>query len=592
MSMRQWQEVQALPWQECLIYSDVLLASLLERNRYINVILPLKLGWEPFYLLSEGVQAKVGDRALVPFAGRSYLAVVSEVGVAPDSSVRNVREIYGLQEYKDKILPSEIAFWRSLAQYYMCSVGEVYKAAYPSVKDESVRVRKKETAFVAPCAALEGLGSGAAELSSQLRAYLGGTKPVLLSADDSEAVLLDAALYIINKGKNVLWLVPEIKLGKALEERVRSAVGSALIVWGSNITPAKKREAARVVRSGAPYVVLGTRSSLFLPHHDLGLAIVQEEHEMSYKQSSPAPRYNGRDAAVMLALHHKAAVVLESRTPSFESMLNAMTGKYHRVSSLTPENVQWDIVDTRAELFKNGMKGELSVKLMQAVAECQADCDSCQGDGFAFYKPRRAAFPKMEQLLPELRAAFGDNVFVTDDLVTKPIPEGVRMLGIFGTDALLSRQDFRADERYIQMVGQAMEQCGSSLKRIVIQTKSGSHPVLEAIASHNTDSYLRSLMTERREFSYPPFSRIVDIVFHDEYADRMSRKMSELMMRINSVFGSSIVAPMLVPGYGLRVILYRDVHLTSRKLTLQSIVEDFERTAKYASHMHFDVDPQ
>lgn len=581
----------------------------MDSKRYINVILPLKLGWEPFYSLpSDSEDAQVGDRVLVRFAGRSYLGVVSDVGKIPPAGMK-VQEAFGLAPHKDKVSRDEIRYWRALAEYYMCCVGEVYKVAYPSVKDESVRTRKKESAFVAP---MDSVCSLPFEFS------LSAGKPMLLRSASSLEYMLEMCRRSIAEGRNVLWLVPEVKLSKYLQERVREALGTALVVWGSNITPAKKREVVRwvrgeetvasveatasaadlnSVRSGA-YVVLGTRSSLLLPHHDLGLVLVQEEHEASYKQTSPAPRYNGRDAAVILAGIHGARVVLESKTPSFESILNALSGKYEMFSEGNSfcEMTDLRIVDTRAELFKNGMRGDMSFKMLEAARNPEL---KTRGLVPAFYKPRRAAFPKLEELTVQLQAECGADVFVTDDLIENPLPESVGMLGFFGSDALLGRQDFRADERLIQTVMQSVEQ--SKANTVVIHTRDASHPVFKALASGDVSA----LLSERREFGYPPFTRIVDIVVRDDFEERSARMISALASHLyasgfasvglpasGSGAGSGSVSVIPMPGYGIRVILPRDRMLQTRKQTLRSLVDSFEKSSKYPSHIHFDVDPQ
>lgn len=520
----------------------------------------------------------MGDRALVPFAGHSYLSVVSAVDVTPGEGIRNVLPIYGIQDYKDRILPSEIDFWRTVARYYMCTVGEVYKVAYPSAKDETVRSsRRKEKPWRGVNAAAAAMPAGALSLADRVMAALSPSKPVLLSAPESWEVMLEVCRRYAVEGRNVIWLVPEIKLGRAMAERAEEVLGSCLLVWGANITAARKREAARTVRSGRPYVVMGTRSSLFLPYSSADLVIVQEEHDMSYKQTSPAPRYNGRDAAVLLASKLGASVLLESAVPSFESLLNAINGKYLRVEAASVAGPAWDIVDTRAELFKNGMRGELSVRLLNAAL-------SCKDALVAFYKPRRAAFPKTEKLLPELQVALGEDVFLTDDIIAKPLPEGCAVLGIFGADAMLSRQDFRADERFIQTVMQAVAQCGSSLRKVTVQTREASHPVFASLVSGN----VAALLSERREFGYPPFTRIVDICFRDNVAGRQARMTDALC---KSLMSAGFTGFLPVPETGVRLILPKDRSLAVRKEALQRLVTDFEKTNRYAGHIFFDVDP-
>lgn len=133
---------------------------------------------------------------------------------------------------------------------------------------------------------------------------------------------------MIATGKQVLYLLPEIALTTHIIERLRLYFGANIGVYHSRFNDNERVEVWQKVQNNEYKVVLGARSSVFLPFHDLGLIIVDEEHESSYKQFDPAPRYNARDAAIVLAAMHGAKVLLGSATPSFESYYNARTHKY------------------------------------------------------------------------------------------------------------------------------------------------------------------------------------------------------------------------------------------------------------------------
>lgn len=133
---------------------------------------------------------------------------------------------------------------------------------------------------------------------------------------------------MINSGRQVLYLLPEIALTTHIIERLRMYFGANIGVYHSRFNDAERVEVWQKVLNNEYKVVLGARSSVFLPFHDLGLIIVDEEHETSYKQFDPAPRYNARDAAIFLANMHGGKVLLGSATPSFESYYNARTHKY------------------------------------------------------------------------------------------------------------------------------------------------------------------------------------------------------------------------------------------------------------------------
>ena len=174
-------------------------------------------------------------------------------------------------------------------------------------------------------------------------------------------VYLKLARETLEAGRSVLYLVPEIALSRQLEERIRSVFPDVLL-FHSAVSPVRKREIAAILRKGRPAIVLGTRSALFLPHHDLGLIVVDEEHDTSYKQDAPAPRYNGRDTAIMLAGIHGAQVVLGSATPSLESLYNAENGRFAHVvlkeRFYHGEQPEVRVIDTVAERKKRGMVGQ------------------------------------------------------------------------------------------------------------------------------------------------------------------------------------------------------------------------------------------
>jgi primosomal protein N' (replication factor Y) len=133
---------------------------------------------------------------------------------------------------------------------------------------------------------------------------------------------------MINSGRQVLYLLPEIALTTHIIERLRMYFGADIGVYHSRFNDSERVEVWQKVLNHEYKVVLGARSSVFLPFNDLGLIIVDEEHETSYKQYDPAPRYNARDAAIFLANMHAGKVLLGSATPSFESYYNARMHKY------------------------------------------------------------------------------------------------------------------------------------------------------------------------------------------------------------------------------------------------------------------------
>lgn len=178
---------------------------------------------------------------------------------------------------------------------------------------------------------------------------------------------------IVKHGRQVLYMLPEIALTAQIIRRLQKYFGGYIAIYHSKFNQNERFEIWNKIRSGETKVVLGARSSLFLPFRDLGLVVVDEEHDPSYKQQEPAPRYHGRDAAIYYASLFNAKVVLGSATPSLESYFNAQSGKYGLVK-LTERfgNVQMpaiQIVDVKTIITKEKDKVILSPQLLQAIEE-------------------------------------------------------------------------------------------------------------------------------------------------------------------------------------------------------------------------------
>lgn len=434
---------------------------------YISVILPLKLEWEPCYASMEEVDA--GDRVRVMFAGKEYLGVVSETAVKPDVDASKIKTIMSVERSLARVTSREIMLWRQVASYYMCSVGEVYKAAYPlqkvsseevlarkaarlekrqkAVKEAEIRKLKMITARLEKKqillsrakrqdikekysseirrlqdeldlistgvhrqritgredTAVQIPGSGTAltdaqtEAADAAREAFGKRKTVLLkgvTGSGKTEIYIKLASEALSKGKNVLYLVPEIALGRQLEYRLEDTFKDMLMVFHSGESAARRTEVAARTRDSR-YIVLGTRSAIFLPHNNLGLIIVDEEHDSSYKQDSPAPRYNGRDTAVMLGAIHSCPVLLGSATPSLESLYNCITGKYSLIE--LPQrfhgapDAEVEIIDTVAERKKNGMRGSFSLKLIFKIKETLQ-----KGEQVIILRSRRSFSPVLQ----------------------------------------------------------------------------------------------------------------------------------------------------------------------------------------------------
>lgn len=394
----------------------MIILAVMEGKRYIKVVVPLRLDWQPYYLLPDGMDVRRGSRIKVSFAGRSYSGVVWETDCPAPSKETNVRYADAAEPLPD-ITENELKLWKFIADYYLCTIGEVYKIACPKgiVRyDRSAKLAKLRESLDDKIAKADAARDGTkkkaalqeaiANLQSQI-ALLDDTLPwepvqTKLSKAQTEALgairkafidgrpaLLDGVtgsgkteVYItlasetLAQGRNALILVPEIALSGQLEARLQAYFGPRLYTYHSAETAVQRSIVTDAVRK-KPYVVLGTRSAIFLPHTNLGLVVVDEEHDGAYKQDS-APRYNGRDCAAVLASLHSARFLLGSATPSLETLYNCNTGKYARISLkeryFGSSAAKVEIVDTTAEYKKNGMVGSFSRKLADQIKKTLA----------------------------------------------------------------------------------------------------------------------------------------------------------------------------------------------------------------------------
>ena len=199
------------------------------------------------------------------------------------------------------------------------------------------------------------------------------------------------------KGQQVLYLLPEIALTTQLVTRLQNYFGEQVAVFHSKYSAHERVEVYNQVlnNSAKAKIILGARSSIFLPFNDLGLIIVDEEHESSFKQFDPAPRYHARDVAVVLASIFKAKTLLGSATPSIESYHNAQENKYGLVEiNRRYNNVQLpdiELVDIKDKQKRKKMKGHFSDRLIEEMTEAIAD-----GHQIILFQNRRGYSPIVE----------------------------------------------------------------------------------------------------------------------------------------------------------------------------------------------------
>ena len=487
----------------------------LQVKYFITAILPLKLEWEPWYYTDRPLER--GTRIRVKLAGKEYIAVVDGIFGHPGIDEGKIRSIEKVEEGLARITSEELKLWHFISEYYMCTLGEVYKTAYPAVKTvvEARKPRKKNTEDKEDNLITE-------------RLVFNDERPVLLVAPNRSSTYKDLIEKKLKEGKDILYLSPSAPALSYTQIRdISSSVRSTV---------------------SEPRVIFGRKSALFLPYAKLGLIIVDEEADISYKQNSPAPRYNGRDVAVMLAGIHGADIVLGSSSPSLESIYNVNSGKY-RLIEYQGNKCPVDLIDTTREARKNGMEGDLSKKLLAIKEQVEVG-------------KKKMLIVESWELGKALRLKLDKYAAVA----------------VLHFEFLLSRQDFRADEKALRLI----ERLRSEARRLVIQTKDASHPVFSGRAD---------LMAERKEFNLPPFRRQINIIIKDFNRERLDKLSGELSNIIAGNGFSGSVSERADNTFSFSIFLAKDKSLGPDKKKIARIISDFETSRKYSGHITINVDP-
>lgn len=454
--------------------------------RYADILLPLA---QPTYSFSvpEGVEIGVGDAVAVQFGPRNtYTGIVWRLhDRRPD--VKRVKSI-GRRLYDYPLVDeAQMRLWEWMAEYYMCSLGEVMRMALPSMikpqgsseedfRAEEFQPRKESYLGLAPQwqdrAALKAECERIARRAPRRKALLeaiadfpkeslnsyGEMPRRLVDCDSAMLAALRKAGYIsvverersveqvrekmfrlpelttqqatalsqieqswgqgrnvhllhgitgsgktevyihliakaLSEEKDVLLLLPEIALTSQLIERLERVFGSRVTAYHSKLSNLRRTEIyLRMMRSRGGELVVGARSALFLPFKRLGVVVVDEEHDSSYKQSDTAPRYNGRDCATILASMHGAKTLLSSATPSLESYANSQWGKYgysrltERYGEARPPRII--LSETMRSVKRGERKAHFNQPLLRAISEALE-----RGEQVMLFQNRRGFSP-------------------------------------------------------------------------------------------------------------------------------------------------------------------------------------------------------
>lgn len=661
-------------------------------GKYADVIIPLKFKDSVTYSIPESMDGKitVGSIVKVTVVGRPYTAVVIRIKDTPDLELSRIRPVSSVVDIRP-VTDANMKFLQQIASYYMCSLGEAFRFAAPATVKVLKRV-KKESAQTSEDitdrndrAAIPALSQDQSKAVEEITAFFRNGKNVLLhgiTGSGKTEIYMTLAQKCLEKGKNVLYLVPEIALSRQIQNRLASCFGDRLLVYHSRQTAAAKREVYnKISGDSGPYIILGLRSALFLPYRALGLVIVDEEHDSSYKQTDQAPRYNGRDTALILGKTMGCPVLLGSATPSFESIYNAKTGKLGLVvlsrRYFGGEDSKVTIVDMPKERRKNAVKGPFSLILLKAIAErlekkeqtvifrsrrayaSAMECPECgeipkcprcniplsyhkfNGSLSCHYCGHTSKAPVIcpvcgkgrmkllgdgtEKVEEDLQKFFPDARIARFDAdTTRNKNDEVRILKQFAngeTDILVGTQmiskgfdfsrltltavlkaetvtqvfDFRADERALQLFRQLLGRAGRRdiPGEMIVQTSRADHPVFDMLLHPGmTDS--NALLDERREFGYPPFTRIILLTIKSKDQNRTAGLAEKACRYARSAGFTDISGPSAVPaekstgGYAMQLIIKagRNRDWSAAKERLFGLLRDIPST-----DLTIDVDP-
>ncbi|MBQ4549026.1 MAG: primosomal protein N' [Bacteroidales bacterium] len=541
----------------------------------------------------------------------------------------------------------------------------------------------------------------------------GEEKPVLLhgvTASGKTEIYIKLIQEALDEGRQVLYLLPEIALTEQIINRLKKYFGDRVGVYHSRYDNNERVEiwqqvmnfrSQRVNESTGQRVmetqrlgdskyqiIIGSRSAVFLPFSDLGLIIVDEEHDSSFKQIDPAPRYSARDLAALMSKMFRARLLLGSATPSFESYFNAKQNKYHLVS-LTEryggvEMPEIIVDDLRVETRRKTMQANFGKTLVEAMnktleeknqvilfqnrrgfslrIECDhcnyipqcINCDvsliyhknqnilKCHYCGYTTSVPTEcpnchSTDLKMhgfgtERIEDDLKVVFPDansarldldttrtknsyqyileqfqnketDILVGTQMVTKGLDfDSVKVVGVLNADNMLTFPDFRAYERSFQLMEQVSGRAGrkGDKGKVIIQTYQPYHPVILNVMSHDYVKFYEEQMPIRRQFNYPPYSRLVMIKLKDVDNVKLNKAASELAKIFRHVFKENLLGPeypivsRVKNQYIKQMIIKISKELNSNKVKdyIKNTIEDFKHNNEFKSvKIQIDVDP-
>lgn len=633
-------------------------------------------------------EPEVGKRAEVRFGNQNLTGFIVSAGDRiPENcpvGADKIRPVKRIIDPSPLFTPElfEIAKW--ISRYYLCTIGEAIFTIIPSRG-------KRETSAPGFSFSDELSGSGAKVLSEEQE---NAVRSIIKSAKEGKAdyhylygktgsgkteVFLQAAEYLLSQGKGVIYLVPEIGLTPQVVESVTERFGNTAAVLHSGLTPSQKLNEWKKIMNRESRIVVGARSAVFAPVPDLGLIIIDEEHDGSYK-SGETPRYHARQTAMFRASKLNIPLVMGSATPSVEAWKLMEEGKLVR-HTLTkrlsggkmPEIKTIDLSKTQnsgciSDELENEIRKTLSQKKQTILFlnrrgfthffRCntcgfELKCKNCSVSmtyhkfenrlrchycGWSAFPPSvcpqcssidigysgfgteyienetKTKFPEAKVLrldtdsltkkgeLSEKLDAFrkgGYDILLGTQMVAKGLNfPNLQLVGVILADTGLHLPDFRAAERTFALITQVSGRAGRFFPdgKVFVQTYNPFKEPIRFACEGKTDEFYRHELSEREMLMFPPYSRLVRLVFRsmsqkkaENSAESAAAILSESIGRKGEVIGPA-ECPVFMQSNNYRYqILLRSGNISVLQKAAGNLLYNYTHSSQV--YIECDVDP-
>jgi primosomal protein N' (replication factor Y) len=568
-------------------------------DRLIEVVFNLPVQQKFTYAMPDGADIAPGYRVVAPFRSRRLTGYVVDTADKPPQGVREIKPIERVVDkravFDSRLL--DLAAW--LSGMYLCSLGEALAAILPGGRREvepeemggELAISRDITLSAHQRSAIERLcGAGRGMF------YLHG-----VTGSGKTEVFLHASREMLSRGRGVIYLVPEISLSHQVVDVFQAFLNQPVAVLHSGLSPSQRLKTWLDLLDGRVRLVIGARSAVFAPVSNLGLLIIDEEHEGTYK-SSTTPRYHARQVAMHRSRTEKAVLVMGSATPSLEAYHHMHAG---RLEGLTlPERLSGGSMPKVRIQDLNGESVPLSRPLIREIRRTHEEgrqsilflnrrgfsyffhCHSCGYEmkcrncsvNLTFHKQQDSMVchycgyrtrpvdvcpvcgsmdvgysgfgterieEEIQRLFPEMTVRRVDadsvrnrsrlknilndfhagkvDILLGTQMVAKGLNfPGVKLVGIISADMGLQLPDFRAAERTFDLIVQVSGRAGRFHPdgRVLVQSYLPRNETIRLAASGDLDTFYRKELEARKALGFPPFARLIRLVFRARAAGK------------------------------------------------------------------------